>query len=102
MPAPTPVPRITAKTVPYPAPAPSAASLIARQLASLERRTGRPSRAARSTSSGPPFSQVEFAPRTSPVVGDALPGMPTPTVPRSPSSASAPSTSVAIPSITPR
>ena len=33
-------------------------------------------------SSRPPFSQVLFAPRTSPVVGERLPGMPTPTVPR--------------------
>ena len=93
-PPPMPVPRMTAKTVPNPAPAPSAASLSARQLASLAMRTGRPRRAARSASSRPPFSQVLFAPRTSPVVGrkaagdaDARPS------PRSPSSRSAASTS---------
>ena len=80
-PAPVPVPRMAAKTVPNPAPAPSAASLSARQFASLAMRTGRPRRAARSVSSRPPFNQVLFAPRTSPVVGERLPGIPTPTVP---------------------
>ena len=51
-PPPTPVPRITPKTLSHPAAAPSVASDSAKQLASLARRTGRPSAASRSRPSG--------------------------------------------------
>jgi len=52
MPAPEPVPIITANTSALPAAAPSTASDTARQLASLAMRTSRSSRRARSRSSG--------------------------------------------------
>ncbi len=90
---------MTAKTVRKPAPAPSAASLIARQLASLVTRTGRPMAAARSWSSGLPFSAWVFALRTSPVTGLRLPGMPTPMLPCAPASRSAAPTSAVMASI---
>ena len=47
MPPPQPVPRMTPNTTRYPAPAPSAASLSAKQLASFSTRTSRPSSARR-------------------------------------------------------
>ena len=51
-------------------------------------RTGRPEPASRSRSNGRPLSQVELAFCTRPVVGDSEPGMPMPTLPRAPLSAS--------------
>ena len=50
IPAPAPVPRMTANTTRYPAPAPSVASETARQSASFEVRTSRPSTRLRSVS----------------------------------------------------
>ncbi len=88
MPPPQPVPRITPNTTRQPAPAPSAASLSAKQLASFSTRTSRPSSAAMSRSSALPFSTVELAFFTSPVAGLMVPGMPMPTVQVSPSSRS--------------
>ena len=70
------------------APAPSTASDRAKQLASLATRTGRPSRCARSRSSGCPISQVLLAFFTRPVAGDSVPGMPMPTVPVRPEACS--------------
>ena len=96
MPPPTPVPRITPNTTPMPAAAPSVASDSAKQLASLAMATGRPSARARSAPSGRPFSQVEFALRTSPVCGDSEPGMPIPIDEAGPQPASASPTSEAI------
>ena len=69
---------------PAPAPAPSVASESAKQLASFSIRTGRPSRAARSRSSGRPTIQVELAFFTRPLAGETVPGMPIPTLPRRP------------------
>ena len=80
---------ITPKTTCAPAPAPSLASDSAKQFASLASRTGRPSARSRSCCSGWPMSQVELAFLTSPVAGDTAPGIPTPTVPRSPVALSA-------------
>jgi hypothetical protein len=88
MPPPTPVPRITPKTVSKPWPAPSIASDSVKQLASLATRTGRESLASRSARSGRPMSHVELAFLTSPVVRLTTPGMPTPTEPARPVSAS--------------
>ena len=48
--------------------------------------------ATRSRSKGWPFSQTEFAFLTRPVAGEMAPGMPMPTVPRSPASRSTAST----------
>ena len=79
MPPPTPVPRITPNTVPWPAPAPSIASDKAKQLASLAKRTGRPSAASTSRPSGWPISQVELAFLTSSVAATMVPGIPIPT-----------------------
>ena len=70
MPPPTPVPRMTPNTVPNPAAAPSVASDSAKQLASLAKRTSRPSAASTSRASVRPISQVELAFLTSPVRGD--------------------------------
>ena len=61
--------------------------------ASFSTRTGSPSACSMSLSSGRPLSQVEFAFLTRPVAGEIAPGMPMPTVPGPPSSASAASTS---------
>ena len=82
------MPTITPKTTRAPAAAPSTASDSAKQFASFAKRTGRPSSADRSWSRGWPMSQVEFAFLTRPVAGESAPGMPTPTVPRRPVSAS--------------
>ena len=95
MPPPTPVPRITPNTTPAPAAAPSTASESAKQLASLARRTGRSSAAARSRLKEVPISQVEFAFLMRPVLGETAPGMPTPTLPRAPASCSSAATSPA-------
>ena len=75
---------MTPKTTSAPAAAPSVASDSAKQLASLANRTGRSSRRDRSSASGRPFSQVEFEFLISPVAGEIVPGMPTPTVPVAP------------------
>ena len=96
MPPPQPVPRITPNTTSLPAPAPSAASLSAKQWASFWTRTSRPSSAAMSRSSACPFRTFEFAFFTRPVAGLIAPGMPTPTVAVTPSSASVWRTSPAI------
>jgi len=64
-----------------PAAAPSVASEMAKQFASFANRTSRPSAADRSLSSGLPFSHVEFAFFTSPVIPEIDPGIPAPTVP---------------------
>jgi hypothetical protein len=79
MPAPLPVPRITAKTTPAPAPAPSVASDNARQLASLATRTACPSNASRSRLKGRPFSEVELLFFINPC-DVRLPGVPRPIV----------------------
>ena len=72
---------ITAKTAAAPAaPAPSTASLNAKQLASLAKRSGRDSSRCRSSASGRPMTQVELAFFTSPVSGEMVPGIPIPTV----------------------
>jgi hypothetical protein len=71
---------ITPNTTAAPAAAPSVASEIAKQFASLAIRTGRPSRDERSSRSGRPISQTELAFLTKPVVGEIAPGIPTPTV----------------------
>ena len=86
---PTPVPRMTAKTTPYPAPAPSAASLMARQLASLRAAPAGPAARRGRRPAGRRSARWNCAPRTSPVAGDRLPGMPMPTCRAPPSSASA-------------
>ncbi len=88
IPPPVPVPTITPKTTRAPAAAPPLASDSAKQLASLANRSGRPMRRERSRSKGWPFSQTEFAFLTRPVAGEMTPGMPIPTVPRSPISRS--------------
>ena len=88
---------MAANTTSAPAPAPSVASLSARQLASFSSRSGRPSSACRSCSSGWPLSTVELALRTRPVTGERLPGMPMPTdSPAAPRLASACRTSARI------
>ncbi len=79
MPLPTPVPRIAPNTMRAPFPAPSAASESAKQFASLESRSSRPSAFSRSSFSGCPMSQVEFEFFTSPVTRESVPGMPMPT-----------------------
>ena len=101
IPPPTPVPRITPNTVSNPRPAPSIASDSVKQLASLATRTGRESRASRSASSGRPLSQVEFAFLTRPVAWLTTPGMPTPTEPVRPASASISATTSVIASRVP-
>src|SRR3989454_9044692 len=85
IPPPQPVPKITAKTMCLPAPAPSVASETARQLASLAQRTSRPSARPKSLSKGFPFSHVELAFFTKPVLVEIVPGMPQPTVALRPS-----------------
>jgi hypothetical protein len=92
MPPPVPVPTITPNTQVAPAAAPSLASESAKQLASLASRTGRPSICSRSSASERPFSHTEFAFVTSPVAGEIAPGLPTPTMPSAPRSASTAST----------
>ena len=57
-----------------PAAAPSMASDSAKQLASFANRSGRSSSRGRSSASGCPFSQVEFAFLTRPVAGEIVPG----------------------------
>ena len=94
------MPRITAKTGEPPAAAPSVASESARQFASFPRRSSRASRADRLTPKARPLSHVELAFSTSPVAGEIVPGIPTPTVDR-PTSASASATRRAIASIVP-
>ncbi len=79
MPPPTPVPRMAAKTVSAPAPAPSVASDTARQSASLATRTGRDRAAATSRSKRRPLRTTLLAFLTSPLVGEIAPGMPMPT-----------------------
>src|SRR4030088_2947821 len=74
MPPPTPVPRMTPKTVSIAAAAPSVASDRAKQLASLAKRTGRPSLVSKSCCNGRPISHVEFAFLTTPVTGEIPPG----------------------------
>jgi hypothetical protein len=93
MPAPTPVPRITPNTRRRPAPAPSLASDSAKQLASFSTRTSRPSARARSSASGRSLSWVELAFLIRPVTDEIAPGVPTPTLARTPSSPSTASTS---------
>ena len=88
MPPPQPVPRMTPKTTAAPAAAPSAASDRAKQLASLASLTGRSSTRSRSCPSGRPINQVELAFLISPVAGDGVPGIPTPTVARAGASCS--------------
>ena len=101
MPAPVPVPRITAKTTPKPAPAPSVASDSARQLASLASATGWPSKATRSCCSGRPFRQVELQFFIRPPAASA-PGVPMPMLngpwpaPRAASASAAMACSVAL------
>lgn len=58
---------------------PSTASETAKQSASLDNRTSRPTARTRSASTGRPFSQVELAPLVMPVRGSTDPGIPTPT-----------------------
>ncbi len=89
---------MTPNTVPWPAPAPSAASDSAKQLASFSTRTSRASSALMSRSNAWPFSAIELAFFTSPVAGLITPGMPMPTVAVTPSSASASRTKAAMPS----
>ena len=79
MPPPTPVPRMTPNTTLWPAPAPSTASEMAKQSASLASRTGRPSADSRSRFNRSPMRQVELAFLIKSVVGDTVPGIPTPT-----------------------
>ena len=64
------------------------------QLASLARRTGRPSAACRSAPKLRPFSQTELALRIRPVRGEIEPGMPMPMLAQEPAS---PSTSATRP-----
>src|SRR5665213_775017 len=73
--------------------APSRASDSAKQLASLPKRSLRPSVASRSRSKGLPIRQVEFEFLTRPVAGDRAPGMAIPTLAATESSASSPRTS---------
>jgi hypothetical protein len=93
---------MTPNTTSAPAPAPSAASETAKQLASFITRTARPSRASRSPANGFPMSATEFAFFTSPVSGTTVPGMPTPTGPCAPAvrstSATTPATASTVPS----
>ena len=83
-----PVPRMTPNTRRWPAPAPSAASDRAKQLASFSTRTSRPSLAPMSRSNGWPLSAMELAFFTRPVAGLITPGMPMPTLAVTPSWAS--------------
>ena len=78
-----------------------ASSDSVKQLASLAARTGRASLVSRSASSGRPMSQVELAFLTSPVTWLTTPGMPTPTEPMRPASASISATRRAIASRVP-
>ena len=87
-PPPVPVPTMTPNTTSAPAAAPSHASDSAKQFASLASRTSRPSARSRSCCRGLPLSHVEFAFFTRPVAGEIAPGIPTPTVPGDPVSAS--------------
>src|SRR5208283_1979869 len=80
MPPPQPVPKMTAKTTCWPAPAPSVASETARQLASFAQRTSRCSASPRSRSNGLPIIHTELAFFTAWVIREIELGMPTPTV----------------------
>jgi hypothetical protein len=70
---------MTPNTTAAPAPAPSAASETAKQLASFITRTGRPRRASRSRPNAWPLIHVLLAFFTTPAAVTA-PGIPTPTV----------------------
>ena len=80
MPPPTPVPKITPKTVLAPLPAPSDASDTVKQSASLAILTGLLSIDSKSLSNALPIRQTEFAFLISPVRGEMIPGIPIPTV----------------------
>ena len=79
---------MTPKTTSRPAAAPSRASETAKQSASLARRTSRPRHSSTWRWNGWPISQVELAFLITPVAGEMVPGMPMPTVPVAPVSAS--------------
>jgi hypothetical protein len=81
IPPPTPVPKMTPKTILEPRPAPSVASDSAKQFASFSMRTSRASAFSRSCLSGLPMSHVELAFFTNPLTRDSVPGIPIPTVP---------------------
>ena len=89
IPAPTPVPRIAPKTTLASRPAPSVASDSAKQFASLVMRISRSSKRSRSRLIGWPLRHTEFEPRSSPVAREIEPGVPSPTVPVTPSFRSA-------------
>ena len=96
IPEPLPVPKIRARTIFFPAPAPSVASDTAMQLASFATRTSRRKSAVKSWSNFCPFSHTELAFFTLPVKGEMVPGMPMPTVPVCPVACSASSTRLLI------
>src|SRR5207249_3074398 len=79
MPPPTPVPRITPKTIARPCPAPARASASAKQLASFSRSTRRPRRRSRSACSGRPLRHVVFEFLSVPSRAESEPGVPMPT-----------------------
>jgi hypothetical protein len=83
---------MTPNTMDAPCAAPSVASDSAKQFASFDTRSGRPSARSRSRSRGWPISQVEFAFFTKPVTAEMAPGMPMPTVQVVPTSRSRAST----------
>ena len=79
MPPPTPVPRMTPKTMAAPAPAPSRRLGDGKAIGIIGQ-AQRPAEGARQILvEGRPLSQVELAFLTRPVAGEIVPGMPTPT-----------------------